>query len=87
MLLVKSSRNIVEELKTVGIGNDIDIYTRNMKSNGEGKTALCIHGRGSCSNHTMLVRPGKLLMEKELFSKVILPDRRGREKAVPLPKS
>lgn len=84
MLQVKSSRNIIEEMKAVGIGNDIDIYTRIMKSDGEGKTALFIHGGGSCSNHTMLVRPAKLLMKKELFSEVILPDRRGEGKSSPL---
>ena len=77
MLRIGKDVKMNEESKTLGIGDNIDIYTRIMKSEVEGKTALFIHGGGSCSNHTMLVRPAGWLMEKKLFGKAILPDRRG----------
>lgn len=79
--------SIKEELKTYSVSNDVEIYTRTLyKEDSTGKTAIFIHGGGSGGNHTMIVRPSKWMMEKDLFSKVILPDRRGEGLSSPLTK-
>jgi len=57
-----------------------------VSGNEDGKTAIYIHGGGSGGNHTMLLRPAKWMIEKGLFSRVILPDRRGEGFSSPLTK-
>nr|WP_306770714.1 alpha/beta hydrolase [Isachenkonia alkalipeptolytica] len=72
------------------IAEGIQLYTRTVtgikaaSKKEKGKTAIYIHGGGSGGNHTMLLRPGKWLIEQGLFNKVILPDRRGEGLSTPL---
>jgi pimeloyl-ACP methyl ester carboxylesterase len=48
------------------------------------RTALFIHGGGMGSNHTLLERPARWLIARDLFDQVILPDRRGTGESSPL---
>lgn len=73
-----------EDIRHFDINETTKIYTRTVTGPNPGKTALYIHGGGSGGNHTMLLRPAKWLIEKGLFSKVILPDRRGEGYSTPL---
>ena len=73
-----------EDIRHFDINETTKIYTRTVVGPNPGKTALYIHGGGSGGNHTMLLRPAKWLIEKGLFSKVILPDRRGEGYSTPL---
>jgi len=82
-LKLSGSVKFFEELEHYRIAEDVQLYTRTItgikavSKKVEGKTAIYIHGGGSGGNHTMLLRPGKWLIEQGLFNKVILPDRRG----------
>lgn len=73
-----------EQVQHYEIDNDIKLYTRIVSEPQQGKTAIYIHGGGSGGNHTMLLRPAKWLIEQGMFSKVILPDRRGEGLSTPL---
>lgn len=53
----------------------------------EGATALFIHGGGSGGNHSMLTRAARYLVAQGIFSRVILPDRRGSGKSSALERS
>jgi len=86
MLTLSNNIVIDETIKTYKIASGDLIHTRVVESNKNGKTAIYIHGGGSGGNHTMLLRPAKWMIEKELFSKVILPDRRGEGFSTPLTK-
>ncbi len=89
-LKLSGSVKYYEELEHYQIAEDVQLYTRiitGIKGNptgGQEKTAIYIHGGGSGGNHTMLLRPGKWLIEQGLFNKVILPDRRGEGLSTPL---
>ena len=83
-LQVSNNTRFIEEVKHYQINNEIKLYTRIVSGEKVGKTAIYIHGGGSGGNHTMLLRPAKWLIENELFSKVILPDRRGEGLSTPL---
>lgn len=83
-LTVSDSIKFTEQVQHYEIGNGIKLYTCIIAGAKEGKTAIFIHGGGSGGNHTMLLRPAKWLIEQELFSKVILPDRRGEGLSSPL---
>lgn len=83
-LTVSDSIKFTEQVQHYEIGNGIKLYTRIIAGSKEGKTAIFIHGGGSGGNHTMLLRPAKWLIEQDLFSKVILPDRRGEGLSSPL---
>ena len=41
------------------------------------RQAIFIHGEGLGCNHTMLERPARWLLARDLFDEIILPDRRG----------
>lgn len=84
MLKVKDNLNVKEELKSIDVSNSVSIYTRIMTCKNEGKTAIYIHGGGSCGNHSMCIRPAKWMFEKGLFNKMILPDKRGEGASSPL---
>ncbi len=76
---------IKEEFRTCSLENGIDIYTRiASKENGQKKTALFIHGGGSGGNHTIVTRASYWMMQKGLFGKMILPDRRGAGLSSPI---
>ncbi|WMJ83308.1 alpha/beta hydrolase [Oscillospiraceae bacterium LTW-04] len=79
------SQNIIlnETLQTFQVGA-ASIHARVVDKKEDGKTAIYIHGGGSGGNHTMLLRPAKWMIEKGLFSKMILPDRRGEGLSSPL---
>lgn len=48
------------------------------------RAALFLHGGDMGSNHTLLERPARWLIARELFDQVILPDRRGSGGSSPL---
>jgi len=73
-----------ESLNHNEIGSGNTLYTRVVSVDKPGRTAIYIHGGGSGGNHTMLLRPAKWMIENGLFSKVILPDRRGEGLSSPL---
>jgi pimeloyl-ACP methyl ester carboxylesterase len=79
-----------EDLKHYEVAEGIQLYTRivtkekGSRTEAKEKTALYIHGGGSGGNHTMLLRPGKWLIEQNFFDKVILLDRRGEGFSTPL---
>lgn len=83
-LTVSDSIKLIEKVQHYEVGNGIKLYTRIIAGVKEGKTAIFIHGGGSGGNHTVLLRPAKWLIEQGLFSKVILPDRRGEGLSTPL---
>lgn len=83
-LTVSDSIKLTEKVQHYEVGNGIKLYTRIIAGAKEGKTAIFIHGGGSGGNHTVLLRPAKWLIEQGLFSKVILPDRRGEGLSTPL---
>lgn len=84
MLNLEESTMYDESLDYYEIGSGNRLYTRVVSADKKGKTAIYIHGGGSGGNHTMLLRPAKWMIEHELFSKVILPDRRGEGLSSPL---
>ena len=81
MFNFKQSVTVKESFKDIPINSNVNIYTHIIQSGVEGKTAIFIHGGGSGGNHTMLVRPAKWMINKGLFSTVILPDKRGEGKS------
>ncbi len=83
-LTLSNSIRFTEQVQHYEIHNGIKLYTRIISGQSEGKTAIYIHGGGSGGNHTILLRPSKWLIEQGLFSKVILPDRRGEGFSTPL---
>ena len=83
-LMVSNRIKFTEQVQHYEIDNDIKLYTRIISEPQQGKTAIYIHGGGSGGNHTMLLRPAKWLIEQGLFSKIILPDRRGEGLSTPL---
>ncbi|PKP21445.1 MAG: hypothetical protein CVU04_01650 [Bacteroidetes bacterium HGW-Bacteroidetes-20] len=83
-LTVSKDLNLSEHLQHYEINNNIKLYTRIVTKLQQGKTAIYIHGGGSGGNHTMLLRPAKWLIEQGLFTKIILPDRRGEGLSTPL---
>lgn len=83
-LTVSSSLRCTEQVQHYEIHNGIKLYTSIISGENQGKTAIYIHGGGSGGNHTILLRPAKWLIEQGLFSKVILPDRRGEGLSTPL---
>lgn len=83
MLTVSQNITFNETVRTFQIGTRF-IHARVVEGKQGGKTAIYIHGGGSGGNHTMLLRPAKWMIEKGLFSKVILPDRRGEGLSSPL---
>lgn len=87
MLSKIQDSSIKEVFNTYGINDSIKIYTRILSNQGDGgKTALFIHGGGSGGNHTIVTRPSYWMIQKGLFSRVILPDRRGAGLSSPLTK-
>ncbi|WP_422485685.1 alpha/beta hydrolase [Gudongella sp. DL1XJH-153] len=84
MLNLEKSIYFDESLDHYEIGSGNSLYTRIVSVDKKGKTAIYIHGGGSGGNHTLLLRPTKWMIEHELFSKVILPDRRGEGLSSPL---
>ena len=91
-LKLSGAVKFIEELKHYEVEEGVQLYTRivtgkrGSRSEKKEKTALYIHGVGSGGNHTMLLRPGKWLIEQNLFGRVILPDRRGEGLSTPLTK-
>ncbi len=83
-LTISDNIKFTEQIQHYEISDDIKLYTRIISSKQQGKTAIYIHGGGSGGNHTMLLRPAKWLIEQGLFTKVILPDRRGEGLSTPL---
>lgn len=69
-----------EEIFRLSSGTEIFAKTLSCK-NDSGKTALFIHGGGSGGNHTIVSRPSYWLLNRGLFSSVIMPDRRGAGKS------
>lgn len=83
-LTTSNGINLSEQIEFCEINNNIKLYTRIVSKQQQGKTAIYIHGGGSGGNHTMLIRPAKWLIEHGLFTKIILPDRRGEGLSTPL---
>lgn len=86
MLTISNHLTLNETVQTFQVGPELAIHARVVSGNADGKTAIYIHGGGSGGNHTMLLRPAKWMVEKGMFSKVILPDRRGEGLSTPLTK-
>lgn len=83
-LTITNRIQFTEQLDHYEILKNIKLYTRIISIQRQGKTAIYIHGGGSGGNHTMLLRPAKWLIEQGLFTKIILPDRRGEGFSTPL---
>lgn len=83
-LTVSNNLHLSEQIQHYKINNNITLYTHIVSKQQHGKTAIYIHGGGSGGNHTMLLRPAKWLIEHGLFTKIILPDRRGEGLSTPL---
>jgi pimeloyl-ACP methyl ester carboxylesterase len=67
------------------VTDGIQIYAQTLfKDQGDGKTALYIHGGGSGGNHTIVTRGARWMLHQGLFSRMILPDRRGAGLSSPL---
>lgn len=87
MLSIVKDSTIKEEFKAFNILPGVEIYTRILSKDGvTGKTALYIHGGGSGGNHTIVTRPSYWMLQKGIFSKMILPDRRGAGLSSPITK-
>jgi pimeloyl-ACP methyl ester carboxylesterase len=48
------------------------------------RTLLFIHGGGAATNHTIVRRPSRWLIDRNLFDRAILPDRRGNGGSSPI---
>ncbi|MGE5681772.1 MAG: alpha/beta fold hydrolase [Bacillota bacterium] len=72
------NKDIICEEYLYNLGNGISIFTKILSIAGRtGKTALFLHGGGVTGNHTLSIRPSMHLIEKGVFNRIILPDRRG----------
>jgi pimeloyl-ACP methyl ester carboxylesterase len=76
----------ITELEAVyRLESGTEIFAKTLKrDNNCGRTAIFIHGGGSGGNHTIVCRPSYWLMNRGLFSSVIMPDRRGAGKSSPI---
>ena len=45
---------------------------------------MLIHGGGAGANHTIVERPARWLVDRQVYEKIILPDRRGNGASSPL---
>lgn len=92
MLSIVQDPAIREEKGTYVLDNDVKIFCKSLVKEDApiesalSKTAIYIHGGGSGGNHTIVQRPSYWLIEKGLFGKILLPDRRGAGWSSPLTK-
>lgn len=83
---IQDSR-VIEEAKTYELASGVHIHCLTAQRNDrEGRTALYIHGGGSGGNHTIVKRPSLWMLQRGLFDRVIMPDRRGAGKSSPITK-
>lgn len=79
---------IKEESQEFRVSTDGIIHAKTVRTESLDKpTALYIHGGGSGGNHSMLTRAARYLVAQGIFSRVILPDRRGSGKSSALERS
>ncbi|PKM71852.1 MAG: hypothetical protein CVU91_11905 [Firmicutes bacterium HGW-Firmicutes-16] len=84
-MLDSDKKNIIEKEGTYRLQNGAAIYAKTLNTlDGNGKSAIFIHGGGSGGNHTIVYRPSCWLLNKGLYSKIILPDRRGAGHSTPM---
>lgn len=85
MLSRVNDETIKTENKTYALSSGIQIYCKTLyKENSKNKTAIYIHGGGSGGNHTIVERPSYWMINKGMFGRIILPDRRGAGLSSPI---
>lgn len=73
------------EVRDVAIGEAAHLHTKTLTHAARsGPTLLLIHGGGAGANHTIVERPARWLVDREVYGRVILPDRRGNGASSPL---
>ena len=84
-MLTVNRIDITEKEDVYRLQNGAELYAKTLKANNaKGKVAIFIHGGGSGGNHTIVRRPSYWLLNKGLFSTIIMPDRRGAGKSSPI---
>lgn len=84
-MLEINKKGIAETEDIHRIQNGAVIYAKTLNTlNGNGKSAIFIHGGGSGGNHTIVYRPSCWLLNKGLYSTIIMPDRRGAGHSTPM---
>jgi pimeloyl-ACP methyl ester carboxylesterase len=74
-----------EESRTYKLPNGVQIFSKSLyKVGSNARTAIYIHGGGSGGNHTIVERPSYWMINKGMFGKIILPDRRGAGLSSPI---
>lgn len=78
-------KSIIEKEAMYSLQNGAEIYAKTLNAlDGNGKSAIFIHGGGSGGNHTIVYRPSSWLINKGLYSTIIMPDRRGAGHSTPM---
>jgi pimeloyl-ACP methyl ester carboxylesterase len=73
------------DLRDVDISEDAVLHVKFIThAHFDGPTLLLIHGGGAGANHTIVERPARWLVDRGIYGRVILPDRRGNGASSPL---
>lgn len=88
MLQMPGKTNIYEFEDIYKVDEKVNIYAKTIENKActNRGTAIYIHGGGSGGNHTIVLRPSYWMLEKGIFSKIIMPDRRGAGNSSPIDK-
>jgi len=84
-MLDTEKKSIIEKEAMYRLQNGAEIYAKTLNTlNDNGRSAIFIHGGGSGGNHTIVYRPSCWLLNKCLYSTIIMPDRRGAGHSTPM---
>lgn len=85
MLPKVTNPDIAETSQTIEIFDGISLFVKVLKHrHRSGQSLLFIHGGGAGTNHTIIDRPARWLIDRGLYDRVILPDRRGCGRSSPM---
>lgn len=85
MLEKVDNPQIMTRIRDVDISNEAYLHVKFLEhKEDDGPALLLIHGGGAGANHTIVERPARWLVDHKLYSRVILPDRRGNGASSPL---
>ncbi len=77
--MIKTSTRQIE------IGENAHLFVKQLEhQQKQGPGLLLIHGGGAGANHTIVERPARWLVDRQVYGKIILPDRRGNGASSPL---
>jgi pimeloyl-ACP methyl ester carboxylesterase len=83
MLQKVNNPHIVTDVSDYKIFSDVMLHTKTLYHEARaapgapGRLLLFIHGGAAATNHTIVERPSRWLIDRDLFDTILLPDRRG----------